>query len=547
MWAVKVLNGPEAGKIFQMRPGTYKVGRSQHAEIQLAVNSISKVHAHFLVTEDKLIISDTQSRNGVFVNGVKVKNQIVKSGDKISLSDIILDIIKLPANVALVPNIQRNTSQQHSVITSNGNSMESLDFDGSAALQTDVDQGLGPIPGSVPQVKAKENLSLVEKLDRYIDDVALPAVYSLSDKHDLKWTLGTFVMIFIIVVTVLAVMPVVQISRDFIVDESRRRAESLAQVLVATNREYIISNNEVNVQVSSILKEPGVSRAFIIDGDDGHIIAPLTKRGSYSKNTFINAARVQGKRYFRIDNQRIYMSLPFLTNDELTGEPTALAYAIVVYNMDKVALDFERAIGLIIQILIIGLIMGTILYFFLYRVTIRPMLLLNKEIDRALKDGGSSIEMESKTPIIQKIIANINSSLSRISSNDEEGPQMNLSDKQSEAEEVVRLFSVAAFAFSPETELIIAGNDSIAGSSFFDEDHITDKYITDLGNESLVENIKDLVQKTKDNPHNRHSNTLSSPNNENFELVAKAVREGNTTSYILFSLAEIYDEGDYNE
>ena len=74
-----------------------------------------------------------------------------------------------------------------------------------------------------------------------------------------------------------SVFPIISISRDFIVDESMRRTESLARLLVQNNREYLITNNEINVSVSIVQNEPGVDKAFIIAANDGHIIAPINK------------------------------------------------------------------------------------------------------------------------------------------------------------------------------------------------------------------------------------------------------------------------------
>jgi len=368
------------------------------------------------------------------------------------------------------------------------------------------------------------------------------AKYKLSESYDIKWTVAGFVGIFIVIVTALTFLPVVQISRDFIVDESRRRAESLARVLVVENREYILSENEMNASVKSIIREPGVTKAFLTSADDGHIMAPSNRRGDYSKNPFLNAIRKTNSKVFRVSGSTILMSLPVLENNPITGEPVALAHAVVVYNMDRVALDTKRALGLMVQILIITLIVGAILYFFLYRLIIRPFNVLNAQVDQALKEGQENIEMVSPTPIIQKLISNINSSLSRMAGPDSDSPQVNMSDKIGEASEIVHLFSVPSFAFSVETELFLAANNACLESPFFEDGSIVDRYLEDIQNEVFTENMKDIIERCKENPILRHSANLDSPNNETFELVGKAVMEGSTVSYILFSLAEVYGE-----
>jgi len=542
MWAIKILSGKDAGKIFQLKEGTHTMGRSTHVDIQISSQSVSKVHAQLLVTEDKLIISDTQSSNGVFVNGVKVKNQVLKSGDKVSLSDIIVDIIHLPANVSLVPSIQQNLVAEPGP-QENTNAVANYGFSGSGALDT----ASAPQPTGQMRVNHQADLTLVEKVDQYIDAVALPAVYKFSEKFDMKYVVASFVIIFVILVTILTILPVIQISRDFIVDESRRRTESLARQIVLENRQFVMSNNEINISVDDVLKEPGVETAFVISASDGHIMAPLSKRGEYSKIPFLQEARKKGSQHFTITGSKISVSLPILNFNAATGEPAAQAYAIVLYNMDKVALDVERALGLIIQILIITMMMGGVLYFFLYRVLLHPLNQLNSKVDSALKTGTPNIELESPTPIFQKLIANINSSLSRMSSGDEGGGHVNSGDKMSEATELVKMFPVAAFALSKESERIISGNDFINGHPLFDDPLLDDKYIDDLTDSALVDTLKELLDKANDNPNMRQTNLLTLRGGERFEITVKPVTDGADISYFLFSITEIYEDEDYKE
>ena len=550
MWAIKILNGPQAGRTFNLTPGTHTIGRSSRVDIRINSNSISKIHAKIICMDGKVIISDAQSSNGILVNGVKIRNQALKSGDKFGLGDILFDIFELPSNVALISDLQqRSHSQQQTtalepasaeMISPGSNTMAG--FDGATALSSATQTSAqNPLATSKPQ----QNLGFVEKLDKYIDDVALPAVYKVSDRYDLKFVIAGFVMIFVIIVTTLTVLPVIQISRDFIVDESQRRAEALTRLLVQTNREYIVTGNEVSVSVAQIRKEPGVDKAYIVAASDGHIIAPLNQRGSYSKNPFLQHVRKRGKKTRKVMGQQIGVSLPILKMNPSTGEASPAAHAIVLYNMDRVALDINKALALIIQILLITILVGGGLYFFLYRVIIRPMSTLNNKLDHALKNSESSIDMESPTPIVQKLVANLNSALSRMSKEKVDGPSVSMGDKNTEASELVNMFPVAAFAYDPESELIMAANDFFNGHPLFDDGFLVDKYLDDLTDPSLAESLKDLVHRSTENPNIRHLNTLPTQDGERYEITIKAIQEEGAISYLLVSFTEIYDdEGD---
>jgi hypothetical protein len=125
--------------------------------------------------------------------------------------------------------------------------------------------------------------------------------------------------------------------------------------------------------------------------------------------------------------------------------------------------------------------------------------------------------------------------------------KVGLGDKSMEAQELVEMFPVAAIAIASENEMIIAANSITQGHPLFDDASVKDKYLDDLNDHSLVKNIKDLLQKSVDNPNQKHSNNLPSGNGIQFEISIKSIQELNVTSYYIVSFTEVYDEGDIQE
>ncbi len=538
MWAIKILNGSHAGKIFQMKEGSHTLGRSAQATVRIKSASISKIHAKVMVTEDKLIISDNQSSNGIVVNGVKIQNKILRAGDKFSLGEIIFDVIQLPNYVSILPDM--DTPRPQTQISGN-NALVAQDF-GMLEPQANEVQILSSNVKQENSPEQKQELTLQEKFEYYIEEVALPGVYEYSYKFDLKYVVMSFVTFFVLLVTALSVIPVIKVSRDFVIDESTRRADSLAKILVQENRDFVVSKNEISVNVRSVQNEAGVDQAFIIDALDGHIIAPIKQRGRYATIPFVQRARKKPNRYSEVLDNRIGVSRPILYTNPLTGEPSPAAYAIVLYNLDKVALDVPRTLSLMIQILLITMLAGAVLYFFLYKVITKPVYDLNEEINQALKDGTNNIELKTPTPIFQRLVSNINSALSRMSQDESNHMSVGIGDKSMEASELVQMFPVAAIAISPENEMILAINDLVNGHPLFDEGNIQDKYLDDLTDPSLVENLKDLLQKAVDNPNQKHVNPLPSASGLNFEVSIKSIQEMGTISYYIVCFTEVYDE-----
>lgn len=535
MWAIKVLNGPQSGKVYQLPMGGHTMGRSAQADIKIQSHSVSKVHAKLVITEDKVILSDNQSSNGVVVNGVRIQNKVLRSGDKFALGEVLFDVIKLPNFVSIVP----ESGPYSSPISSGANALATTPDMSSLAHNN----AAGPMMSANDKPEeAEPQQTLQEKFENYVENVALPGVYEYSYKFDLKYVVLSFVIFFVLLVTALSVIPVLKVSQDFVVAESGRRADSLAKMLVQENREFVVNDNEISVNIRAVTNEPGVDQAFIIDTIDGRILAPTNQRGRYSKIPFVQRARKKSSRYKEMLDGQIGVSRPILYNNPATGEPSARAHAIVIYSLDKAALDIPRTLSLMIQILLITMIAGGILYFFLYKVITKPLYDLNEAINVALKEGNNNVELKTPTPIFQRLVSNINSALSRMGQDESQGIQVGFGDKNMEAAELVDMFPVAAIAISPENEMIIAHNDLIQEHPLFDDSNIKDKFLEDLNDSSLIDSVKDLLQKAVDNPNQKHSNSLPSGNGIKFEISIKSIQELGSISYYLVSFTEVYDD-----
>ena len=71
---MKLRIAPAEGKTFEFEPQEEEtiIGRSSTADLPLSDPFLSRQHARLLLTDDGLSIEDLGSRNGTFVNGVKL-------------------------------------------------------------------------------------------------------------------------------------------------------------------------------------------------------------------------------------------------------------------------------------------------------------------------------------------------------------------------------------------------------------------------------------------------------------------------------------------
>ena len=70
MWALRVLTGPQAGHIFELKMGRNLIGRTAQCDVKLMSPGVSKEHSEVTVYKDKIVVTDLRSSNGSYLNGV---------------------------------------------------------------------------------------------------------------------------------------------------------------------------------------------------------------------------------------------------------------------------------------------------------------------------------------------------------------------------------------------------------------------------------------------------------------------------------------------
>jgi len=80
---------------FVLYPGECLIGRSPKCHFILDDPLTSRIHARLIVTSSSVIIEDLNSKNGVFVNGVRISKPVeLKPGDKIYIGTQQLELIQ---------------------------------------------------------------------------------------------------------------------------------------------------------------------------------------------------------------------------------------------------------------------------------------------------------------------------------------------------------------------------------------------------------------------------------------------------------------------
>jgi len=70
----------------ELQPGVTTIGRSLDSDIKIDNAGVSAHHAKIIHDGNEFIIEDSASRNGTFVNGMRVSRKTLSDGDEVVIS-----------------------------------------------------------------------------------------------------------------------------------------------------------------------------------------------------------------------------------------------------------------------------------------------------------------------------------------------------------------------------------------------------------------------------------------------------------------------------
>ncbi len=93
---LKVLSGTHAGKEIALKDEKFFVGRGETCHMRPKSESVSRKHCAFVQKDGRVLLADLHSRNGTFVNDVRLeaeKARVLRSGDRIRIGLLDFEIL----------------------------------------------------------------------------------------------------------------------------------------------------------------------------------------------------------------------------------------------------------------------------------------------------------------------------------------------------------------------------------------------------------------------------------------------------------------------
>lgn len=523
MWALRVLSGSAAGSVHTLKMGRNLVGRGPNCDVKIVSNGVSKEHCEVHVYKDKILVVDLRSSNGTYINGIKIQNNILRLGDKMSVHDVLLDVIPAQEGRASAPVVHAPVPQGYPqgqvpampmgapppgyppMPPGYGNAAPAYAMYPGAAPQ-------GAMPAPAPAFNPNQGLlkNLGAQVQDYMDRVALPGIYKLPSWLEFRYVLGSFVVIFIFATTLLSMIPMVAITRASIVNESKRRAQSLARTLAMANQQALIQGAYASLNTHQVETEDGVKRALIVQQSDGVVLAPASMAGNSPDLPFVVTARKEMKTTVsEIDPVTIGASWPIGLYDPTTGDPIVKAHAIILYDIGSLAFDDGRALSLFLQTLVLASILGLALFYFMYKLVEYPFTVLNQQLDVAMREKKDNVQLHFLFPALQAFIANLNSLLNRYINGDSEGggDGGTFANKDTEASNLLHLIGYPAIAIRGDASIISCNNgfEQLARNTAA---NMANQPLSAIPDAALQQNIDHLIAKAREVPHSIHNDQL---------------------------------------
>ncbi|WP_024368334.1 FtsK/SpoIIIE domain-containing protein, partial [Arthrobacter sp. TB 26] len=99
---LRVLSGPDVGREFSLPSGTSYIGRGRDTDVRLTDPLTSKRHARITVGETVEIV-DTNSANGLLMDGLPVTRATLNSSDTVALGDTTVSVVSLGTGHSSAP------------------------------------------------------------------------------------------------------------------------------------------------------------------------------------------------------------------------------------------------------------------------------------------------------------------------------------------------------------------------------------------------------------------------------------------------------------
>lgn len=404
-----IVAGPIKGATYILQPGDNTIGRTSGCSIVLTNPQLSKRHAMITVGENKVELVDLGSSNGSFVNGVLVKKKTLQNGDKISMGPFVLEMII------------SNPARHLPAVTSAGGLASMQGASGLLSATAGFGQN-GEVAATPMNLSAPEPKSLLAKMIRRFDEIALPVLFELNKSYDWLTIVVSLFLGFIVINMALTVFPLMDAAKESVLRETISKAVYIAKQITTINAPALSEGAESKLDVSFTEVDINVVSALIVNLE-GRIQAP----GSRLNEVYNDTAFLRYRDKIKLGDQTKWTTHrevsdsgmvtvldPIMILSRARGINVPGAVSVVKYSTSGSSLDKGTVSVVYLEALVMSGLIGAIFIYLLYHFSMNPIRTLNDDIDAVLKGNSDVVAKRFQFESLDKLIDSVNAALSRI-------------------------------------------------------------------------------------------------------------------------------------
>ena len=403
MYKLVFTSGPNRGSGVGLQTQPVSIGRAAGNDLVLASGKISKRHCRIALENGIPIVRDSGSANGTFVNGELVTVRVLSLGDRLSVGGYILELIE--------------SAKSQPPVALQGFNPEAPAVRPNAQLFAGEGES-GPSRPAPPPPQG-----FLEKLNFYFEERILPPFLKLNQTTQWRFICLFAVLLFVLVNLLITVYPILGSGRQMVINETQLRAQFMAHQIAATNAPILAAHTETKADLGQVPDARGVRLAVLCDLDS-RIIAPGSQLNQYLGQGEEASFAIHMRDLFRADEMTggrvkvvgdsVIAIEPVEVVSTSAGKNVAVAMAIVTLDLSLNMLDTGEMLIIYAETLILTGIFGFLLFYLLYRITLRPLQTLSEDMNSALKGDRSDVSQDYQWEEIAPLWDLINSALQRL-------------------------------------------------------------------------------------------------------------------------------------
>ncbi len=394
MYKLVVVGGKLRGQEFVLKSGENVLGRDPGCDIHFPVEGVSKKHMGVTVADDVIYVNDLGSANGTFLNGRIVKKASIKSGDKIGLPNSILQLVFVQEKKVVVKKkvaVQREREES-------------------------LDELLGG--GTPPD-------NLVGKVFWLFKYKFMPLLHGINQEYEWRILLAIMTAAFALVTITLTIGPVLQDSKNVLMNEIRIRGTHYADEISRTNTKALEQKALERVDTSFLdgAGQDGVESYELIDLD-GRVLRPISRLNEYTNDTvsiqikewFSNPKNknIKDARILPLEGGKIGIGKQIFVYDPKTGTQEPVGIIAIRFAPTTLTAEASKSTRLYLESVVTSLLVGILFFGVVYYLTLRPIEELRIQIEEGLRGRRRSVESKLLFEEMNPVRNAINTGLQRI-------------------------------------------------------------------------------------------------------------------------------------